>query len=67
MITVADLVQALGLVQADLVLLNLKVDSALQSMKEESILVDRMVTTLKGIITTGYKTGDGGMTSTKSL
>ncbi len=40
--------------KADLVLLNLRVDSVLASMKEQSMSLDNMVMTLKRIIELGY-------------
>lgn len=62
--------RALESVKADLLLVNLRVDSVLQSMKEQSTQVGTMVTTLKAIIeidSLNQKAIDGDMTSTKSL
>ncbi len=49
---VARLAVELESVKGDLVLLNLRVDSVLQSMKESNMSVDHMVTTLKRIMQT---------------
>ncbi len=49
-----ELALELELVKRDLVRLNLRVDSVLQSMKVQSGSVDNMVTTLKAIINNAY-------------
>ncbi len=54
MTTIEALALEQELLQASLVRTNLRVDSVLQSMKEQSISVNRMVTTLNRIIKSAY-------------
>ncbi len=62
MSTLEELAQAQEFLQADLELLRQEVDSINQYMKQQSLSVSRMVTTLKAIMQTGYKTADGSTT-----
>ncbi len=69
MTSLEALAQAQGLLQADLALISLKVDSVVQSMKELSLSDARLTTILKRIIDNVSseklgRTSSGGMTST---